>query len=83
MRIILSVLLSVIAALGLYPTAATVTEIDRTADIVTVEDAAGQLWSFATADDWQIGDLAALLMWDSGTESIYDDVILSVRYAGK
>lgn len=66
----------------LYPTAGTVVEVNREEDTVTVMDAAGNLWTFAQADDWQVGDLAALLMDGHNTENITDDEIISVRYAG-
>lgn len=66
-----------------YPLAGVVSEIDRSADVVTVEDAAGNLWRFTGAEDWCLGDLAALLMDDGGTpENVMDDVIVAARYAG-
>ena len=68
---------------NLYPLAGTVVAVDRPDDTVTVQDGAGNFWRFDGAEDWQTGDLCALLMNDNGTEDVRDDVILQVRYAGR
>ena len=70
-------------ALMIYPLAGIVTEVNYAEDVVTVQDGAGNLWRFDGAEDWQTGDLAALLMNDNGTEDIRDDSILLVRYGGR
>ena len=62
-----------------YPAAGTVTV---TGDTVYVTDSTGNVWSFEGAEDWQTGDRAAMLMDDNGTETIYDDEILQIRYVG-
>lgn len=62
-----------------YPAAGTVTV---TGDTVYVTDSTGNVWSFEGAEDWQTGDRAAMLMDDNGTETIYDDEILQIRYIG-
>lgn len=67
---------------GFYPLTALVVETDEAADTVSVEDYAGNLWSFEGAEDWFVGDFASLLMNDMGTPLIFDDEIVSVRYAG-
>ena len=51
-------------------------------DTVIVEDFSGNLWAFYGAEDWMDGDCVSLVMCDAGTEEIYDDEILSVRYSG-
>lgn len=63
-----------------YPAAGTVSEIRD--DTVYVTDSTGNIWSFDGAEDWQTGDQATMLMDDNGTETIYDDEILQVRYVG-
>ena len=68
---------------NLYPHAGIVTEVNYAEDVVTVQDGAGNLWRFDGAEDWGVGDLAALLMNDNGTEDIRDDSILLVRYGGR
>lgn len=61
-----------------------VVELDRENDIVVVEDWAGLTWEFYGIEDWEVNDIASMLMNDNGTpENIYDDEILSVRYGGQ
>lgn len=48
---------------------------------VTFIDGAGILWEIRGIEDWELGDVAALLMDDSGTpEFIYDDKIVEAMY---
>lgn len=63
-----------------YALTTRVEDISEAADRVLVEDSNGNLWAFKGVEDWQIGDCASLLMWDSGTENIKDDEIISARY---
>lgn len=67
----------------LYPEVGIIVEMDYAEDLVTVEDVAGNLWQFYGTEDFCIGDLVRMLMYDNGTpHSIYDDVIVTVWYAG-
>ena len=66
----------------LYPRTGIVTGIDRDADVVTWTDGAGLDWSFYGCEDWMIGDHVAAIMDDNGTATVYDDVIVTARYAG-
>ena len=63
-----------------YALTTCVVELDKKNDVVTVEDSAGNRWQFCGVEDWEIGDCASLLMWDNGTESIFDDEIHEARY---
>ena len=63
-----------------YPLAATIVEIDAENDIVYCVDTNGFEWSFYDIDDWQINDCCVMVMNDKGTEIIFDDEIVSVRY---
>lgn len=63
-----------------YTLTTCVVELDRENDVVTVEDSTGNHWEFYGVEDWQIGDCASLLMWDNGTESIFDDEIYKAKY---
>ena len=63
-----------------YALTTCVVELDKKNNVVTVEDSAGNHWQFCGVEDWEIGDCASLLMWDNGTESIFDDEIHSARY---
>lgn len=66
-----------------YPRAAIIIEIIEDEDIVVCQDAAGVIWEFYGIEDFDIGDIVAMLLWDKGTpESIYDDEIIDVVYAG-
>ena len=66
----------------LYAMSARVVELDPERDIVTVENTQGFLWEFYGCEDWEIGDACACVMNDRGTERIFDDKIVSVRYEG-
>lgn len=65
-----------------YALATVVIDVDRQADAVTVEDFNGNSWTFCGAEDWDIGDCAALTMNDNGTGKIADDTIESATYSG-
>lgn len=65
---------------SLYPDAMAVTEI--TDDLVTIETATGNQFQFYGAEDYDEGDLVAVLMYSRGTENVTDDIIVRVRYAG-
>jgi len=67
---------------GIYPMTAKVIDVNYITDIVTVENFTGFTFSFYGCEDWQIGDCCSLIMDDNGTELIYDDCILQVRYGG-
>lgn len=66
----------------MYPACGVVVRLDYTADIVTVEDVTGHEWQFYGCEDWCLGDVAALLMYDWGTAKITDDEIMTAHYAG-
>ena len=65
-----------------YPACGIVTRIDRQADLVTFTDFNGNDWTFDGVEDWALGDIAAAIMDDNGTESVCDDEIVTVQYAG-
>ena len=51
-------------------------------DYVVCLDFTGNEWIFDNVDDWSIGDIASLLMWNNGTDIIEDDVIVQAFYGG-
>lgn len=68
---------------NLYPATAEVVELDRAADLVTVETASGIAYGFYGCEDYFPGDLVSMIMDDNGTpETILDDVIIDCRYSG-
>lgn len=81
--VILLVLLLLIltSPVRFYALTTQVVEIDRDAGIVTVEDANGNLWEFEGVEDWEVGDCASMIMSDNGTDTIFDDEILDIRYS--
>ena len=64
-----------------YANTGRVMAISTGTDTVIVEDCSGNLWAFYGVEDWMVGDCVSLVMSDAGTEEIYDDEILSVRYS--
>lgn len=83
MKKIIALLVALVASCGLYPLSGTVSEIDRKNDLVTFETSSGFLFSFYGVEDWEIGDGVSAIMYDAGTEKIFDDVIISARYFSK
>ncbi len=83
MKTLITLILTLIHLWGLYPTTATVTDLDRETDTVTVETATGILYAFCGCEDYAEGDLVSMIMYSNGTDDdVTDDVILSVRYSG-
>ena len=76
--VILSLLLTNPSA-DIYPMTGEVIAVDYAADVVTIESH-NNLWEFYGTDDWVPGDIAACIMSDNGTRTIYDDEIIVVRY---
>lgn len=64
----------------IYSNVGKVIELDRENDIVTIIDGVGYTWQFAECDDWMIGDYISCIMYNMGTESITDDVIIDYHY---
>lgn len=68
---------------GFYPRTAIVTDINYLTDTVVCTDCAGVVWMFADVEDWNIGDIVSMLMFDNDTpDSIYDDEIVMAYYGG-
>lgn len=65
-----------------YALTCKVVEIDRSKDVVTIEDSTGHRWEFYGVEDWEINDCVSAIMNDCGTTSIFDDEIVSIRYSG-
>ena len=64
----------------LYAKSAVVTHLNNVTDIVTIQDSNGFCWEFEGCEDWQVGDHCACVMNDKGTQQIFDDEIISVKY---
>ena len=64
-----------------YGRVAVVKSIDEEKDIVTFVDGVGFEWRWGGVEDWEVGNAAALVLDDMGTESIFDDTITSATYS--
>ena len=67
---------------NLYPNTAIVVALDGYEDLVICVDGAGVEWIFEGVEDWMVGDIVSLLMFDNFTENIRDDVIMVAYYGG-
>lgn len=74
MKIVLSLL-----TLFLYIQSFTVINIENT-DTIVCEDATGNIWAFYADDinDYEKGDQISAVMYNNGTDSIYDDSFIIV-----
>ena len=67
---------------GLYPLCGIVTEIDYENDVFYVVDGGGTEWILTECEDWQLGDIVSMIMFNNGTEYIFDDIVIDYRYGG-
>ena len=65
-----------------YALTTKVVELDRDNDVVVCEDFNENLWEFYGYENWQVGDIASLLMNSKGTEKNIDDAIEFASYNG-
>lgn len=74
-------LMTLLLSVNFYPDAMMV--VDVTEDEVVLEAANGNLFSMTSeGEDWEKGDIVAVILNDNGTEVVYDDEIVSAKYAG-
>ena len=79
----LMLIINLIATGTIYPLTTVVTVVDEPTNKVYYRDATESIWIKYDTEDWQDGDIAALIMYDNGTPDCkYDDVILYARYCG-
>lgn len=67
----------------LYPKAARVVDIQG--EEVYLQDGAGNVWRWQGQgrDDWEVGDVVAMIMTNNGTpDDIKDDIIVNIKYSG-
>ena len=68
---------------NIYARVGVIYEINYEEDFFVVEDSVGFLWEYNGVEDFNVGDVVAMMMADiEGTPSILDDVILSVTFSG-
>lgn len=76
----LFVLLTMNASAEIYPQTFVVSGIED--DTLVLVDYNENEWIWEGAEDYAIGDIVAVIMDDNNTITIYDDVIITLRYAG-
>lgn len=62
-----------------YPTCGIIVETTPSENMATFKDNNGNLWDFYTSDNYNIGDLVAVVMNGVSTLEITDDEVVSVR----
>lgn len=68
---------------GINVRAGVIVEVDEEGDYAVVKDACGIFWEFYGIEDFTVGDLIIMELWDANTpESIYDDEIIDIIYSG-
>lgn len=66
-----------------YANCGIIDNVDYTTDIVSVRDFQGFVWQFTGCEDWDAGDICAMVMDNNATpDTIFDDVIISTNYCG-
>lgn len=71
------------SAVNTYPKTTICLAVNHQADTVTVADCNGTEWQFNGCQDFEEGDLIALIMNDNGTQNyIWDDTVVTARYSG-
>lgn len=78
--ITLFVFLTVSASAEIYPQTFVVSDIED--DVLVLVDYNENEWIWEGAEDYTIGDIVAAIMDDNNTITIYDDAIVTLRYAG-
>lgn len=68
---------------NLYPNTAIVTSVNYETDIFTVATSTNISYTLKGVEDWQVGDLASLLMYDLGNDGdITNDLVIELKYSG-
>lgn len=65
-----------------YPNSGVVTEVNYVKDTITVTVFNGNTFTFPGTFDWAEGDIAALMLDNKGTRSVYDDTVVKACYSG-
>lgn len=66
-----------------YPHVGVVTYVDNNNNSIHITDNNGYVWEYHGIEDWQAGDMCAMIMNNNGTDTILDDIIIKIRYEGR
>lgn len=67
----------------LYARVAIISGFESECDLVYLADIAGNTWAMYGIEDWSIGDVVCIILWNAGTDLIMDDEIVSATYNGR
>lgn len=82
MMILCLVIICSVASAEIYPQAFVISEVNYEENTILLVDCNGEGWIWEGIEDYGVGDIIAAIMDDSKTETIYDDIIIMIRYAG-
>jgi hypothetical protein len=63
-----------------YPQSMVVNSIDD--EQVTLRTSTGHIYVMEGREDYEVGDVVAVIMYTSGTQTVEDDAIIMARYSG-
>ena len=66
----------------IYPQTLVVNDINYGQDVLILTDFNGNDWIWVGVEDFCVGDIVAAIMDDNDTKIIFDDTIITLRYAG-
>lgn len=66
-----------------YAQLTTVVEIDTRHNEVVCIDEQGNEWIFTGIEEWQVDDIAIMIMDDYQTENIEDDIIVTITHGSR
>ncbi len=68
---------------NVYPNTAIITSVNYETDIFTVATSTNISYTLKGVEDWEVGDLASLLMYDIGSDGdITNDLVIELKYSG-
>ena len=68
---------------NVYPNTAIIKSIDYASDNFIISTSTGIEYTLKGVEDWEVGDLASLLMYDIGGDGdIANDLVIELRYTG-
>lgn len=79
---IYAIIASIIISVSCYATCGVVTSVDYENNIIEITDFNGEIWLYEETNDYFVGDVVSMLMNTNGTENIYDDIIVNIKYCG-
>ena len=76
------ILISSVSIADVYWRGAGVYKLDAKKDVVKLKDADGRKFTLKGVQDWELGDVIMILMWDNDTADVSDDKAVDYRWTG-